>query len=355
MNTFNTHSAAVLLALGATGSACAQVSIGAANLFTIGSRYQVAIDEEPGVTPGNSGINLTWSYPGLGSDAMRIAEVMAPANSPFGPAIPGTRAVISDTDQSAEHFTVTPTQLVHHGRIFQDGFDQTELQLTPPMALLNLPTQQGGYIQGISRMRNTAYLGLDIGLGFVVDSIRVRTRLDYQSEVQGWGQLTTPLGTFEAIKQILFLDVTDSIDIYRADEDLWIEGIDTQEHEEVSWSWWSPSHSIPVLQLFDDANDGNVDRAEWIEADLGTTSTGDREPAGVVAVYPNPAIDLITVPLDAMGAASYALHDAQGRLVQSGRISRERSAITVAHLERGAYVLRVEQGGTVSQARVVLQ
>jgi hypothetical protein len=354
MNVFNTLPAMALVAIGAS-NACAQVSVSASNLFAIGSRYQVAIDEAPGVTPGNSGINLTWSYPGLESDAMRIAEVMAPADSPFGPAIPGTRAMVSNTDEAADHFTVTPTQLLYHGRVFEDEGIPVELPLTPPMALLNLPTQQADYIQGISRMSNTAYLGLDIGLGFIVDSIRVRTRLNYQSEVQGWGQLTTPLGTFDAIKQILVLDVTDSVDVYRADQDLWIEGIQTVNSDEASWSWWTPAHDIPVLKLFDDDNDGVVDRAEWIEADLNTTSTNDREPAGQTAVYPNPATDLITVPLEAMGSATYALHDAQGRLVQGGRLCREKSAIPVAHLERGAYVLRIEQGGTVMQARVVLQ
>lgn len=355
MDTRHTHHATLLLALGAASMASAQVSINADHLFAIGSRYQVAVDETPGVTPGNSGINLSWNYPGLDADAMRIVEVRIPAESPFGPALPGDRAMVVNTDELAEHFTVSPTQLLSHGLVRQEDGVQVEVALAPPMALLDLPTQQADYIQGISRSRNTAHLGLDIGLGFIVDSIRTRTHINYQSEVQGWGQLTTPLGTINALKQILVLDVTDSIDVYRADQDLWIEGIETTNSDETSWSWWSPAHDIPVLKLFDDENDGVVDRAEWIEADLNTTAIDDRAAVGTLDVFPNPAMDQVTVPLEGLGMADYAILDAQGRMVQRGRLSRARSTVPVGHLDRGTYLIRVDQRGSIAQARIILQ
>lgn len=355
MNTLNPFRAALLLTLGSATMSNAQVTITANDLYTIGSRYEVGMDEMPGVMPGNNGTALTWSFSTLVPDATRIVEVMAPQSSSFGDLLPGDRAAVENSGEAADHLTVAPTELVWHGRILEEDGIQAALPLDPPMVLLTLPAQHYQLHTGVTRSQRSSYLGLDLGLGFVVDSIRVRTHITYQSEVQGWGEVTTPLGTFDAIKHLLAESVTDSVDFYRADQDIWLEGVEVLANDQNTWKWWAPTMDLPVMQLMDDDADGTMDRAEWIEADLSTTSIVDRAPFDRIDVFPNPATDRITVPLEGLGMAGYVLHDAQGRLVQEGRVSRERSTIPVAHLDRGPYLLRIDQGGIVSQARVVLQ
>jgi hypothetical protein len=355
MNTFNAFSATTLLTLATATSAAAQAVITATDLFAVGSRYQMATDESPTAQPGNNGTNLTWTFQGLQSDFFTIVEVKQPSESPFSDLLPGNRAALEDTDVAAEYLTVSPTQLLSHGRVFQEDGIQAAVALDPPMVLLNLPAQYYQIHTGVSRSQLTSYFGFDPGLGFTVDSIRVRTRIAYQSEVGGWGTVTTPLGTFNAVKQFLLENVTDSVDFYRADQDLWLLGVDVSTSAQPSWSWWSPEHDLPLVRLFDEDNNGIMDRAVWIEADLNTTAIDDRAAVGTLDVFPNPAMDQITVPLEGMGLAAYAILDAQGRLVQQGRLSRERDTVPVAHLERGAYILRLDQGGAISQARVVLQ
>jgi len=355
MNTFNTFSGTILLTFATATTAAAQAVITANDLFTVGSRYQIATDESPAAQPGNNGTNLTWTFQGLQSDFFTIVEVKQPADSPFGDLLPGNRAALEDTDVAAEYLSVSPTQLLSHGRVFQEDGIQAAIALDPPMVLLNLPAQYYQIHTGVSRSQLTSYFGFDPGLGFVVDSIRVRTRIAYQSEVGGWGTVTTPLGTFNAVKQILLENVVDSVDFYRADQDLWLLGVDVSTSAQPSWSWWSPQHDLPLVRLFDEDNNGIMDRAVWIEADLNTTSINDRSTVDALQVFPNPAVDQITLRLEGLGMAQYALLDAQGRLVQEGRLTRERGTIPVGHLERGAYVLRLDQGGTISQARVVLQ
>jgi len=355
MNTFNTIATGMLLALSATNTASAQAIITASALYAPGSRYQMATDEAPAAQPGNNGTNLTWSFQGLQSDFFTIVEVKQPSESPFGDMLPGNRAAVEDTDVAAEYLTVSPTHLLSHGRVFQEDGIQAAVALDPPMVLLNLPAQYYQIHTGVSRSQLTSHFGFDPGIGFVVDSIRVRTRIAYQSEVGGWGTVTTPLGTFNAVKQILLENVTDSVDFYRADQDLWLLGVDVSTSAQPSWSWWSPEHDLPLVRLFDEDNNGIMDRAVWIEADLNTTAIDDRTAVGTFDVFPNPAMDQITVLLEGMGLVAYAILDTQGRLVQEGRLSRERSTVPVGHLQRGTYILRLDQGGAISQARVVLQ
>jgi hypothetical protein len=355
MKTFNTTAALSMIAILCSRPVHAQVTIQPNDLYAIGSRYQVGIDDTPGATPGNSGINLSWTFTGFTADDSRIVEIMAPADSPFGTALPGDRALVENTDQAAEHLTVSTSQLLSYGRVFQEDGLTASVALNPPMVLLNLPAQYYQTHQGVSRSRNTSYLGLDIGLGFVVDSIRLRTQLAYQSEVGGWGSVSTPLGTFGAIKQSLLINVTDSVDIYRADQDLWINGIDVTSSVERSWAWWTPEHDMPVVQLFDEENDGTIDRAEWIEADLNTTGTDEMDMNSSLKVFPNPATDRVTVELHAHGQATYALHDMNGRLAQQGLLLADRNSIPLTEMEQGVYQLRVEQGGVIEQARLIVQ
>ena len=63
----------------------------------------------------------------------------------------------------------------------------------------------------------------------------------------------------------------------------------------------------------------------------------------------------VTVPLEGLGMADYAILDAQGRMVQRGRLSRARSTVPVGHLDRGTYLIRVDQRGSIAQARIILQ
>lgn len=333
----------------------AQATIEPADLLPPGARYRVAIDDAPGVVPGNSGINLAWNFPGLDADDLRLVEVMDPAESPFGEAFPGDIALVENTNTAAEHFTVTTTELLSHGRVFVEEGIQAVAPLTPPMVLLELPAAYYQYHQGVSRSVSTSYLGQDIGLGYVVDSIRLRTSIAYQSEVNGWGDLTTPLGTFDAIKQQLFSNIKDTMDVYRADQQQWIEAIQTDAYSTITWTWWSSQYGIPVLQLFDDEHDGVVDRAEWLQEELGTTSIADPVTDAELQAYPNPATDQVMVTLTGQGAATYTLCDAQGRLVQQGQLVQERSIIPLAEVEPGAHVLRVEQAGSVRRMTLVVR
>ncbi len=181
MNARNTIGAAGLLALASATTASAQAVITANGLFAIGSRYQLATDEAPAVTPGSNGTALSWSFTGLQADNSSSMEVMEAGESPFGIQLPGDRAAVEDTDASAEYISVSPTQLLGHGRIFQENGVQVPVALDPPMVLLNLPAQYNQVHSGVSRSQVTHYIGLDLGLGFTVDSMRVRTRIAYQS------------------------------------------------------------------------------------------------------------------------------------------------------------------------------
>ena len=60
------------------------------------------------------------------------------------------------------------------------------------------------------------------------------------------------------------------------------------------------------------------------------------------------------IVLEAEEGASYRWMDALGRPVAEGRLTENRTALSVAHLGRGTYFLRVEKEGKVQVLRVAL-
>jgi len=173
--------------------------------------------------------------------------------------------------------------------------------------------------------------------------------------VGGWGTVTTPLGAFDAVKQVLVENVTDSMDFYRADQGLWMLGVDVTTSTKPSWLWWTPPHDIPVVRLFDEDNNGTMDRAVWVEEELLGTGVHQPAAAATFTMHPNPATDRVEVAMPGEGEKRYRLMSAEGRVVQEGRVMGARGTIPLQHVAPGTYVLELRDGRRVAQQRLVKQ
>lgn len=69
-------------------------------------------------------------------------------------------------------------------------------------------------------------------------------------------------------------------------------------------------------------------------------------------LYPNPAVDRVTVDRTGDGPADLELFDLQGRLVLAQRLAADREVFSVAGLATGSYTLRVVQEGQVRSTRL---
>lgn len=78
------------------------------------------------------------------------------------------------------------------------------------------------------------------------------------------------------------------------------------------------------------------------------TGIDEFQAAGQAAVYPNPAVNqvMISVPLGRSGP-SYAISDATGRLVLTGKINGSSGTIAIGHLPPGLYLLHVDGSSPV--------
>lgn len=115
--------------------------------------------------------------------------------------------------------------------------------------------------------------------------------------VDGFGQLTTPLGVFQVIRVKSELYTTDTVFM-----DATGVGFATPRPKEIEYSWLSNSEGIPVLKITAQEVGGNLIISNISYKDeIGglptscVTSISEIEENGQVQLYPNPAQDFIRI------------------------------------------------------------
>jgi PKD repeat protein len=89
------------------------------------------------------------------------------------------------------------------------------------------------------------------------------------------------------------------------------------------------------------ASNANCSDTTYLEASVDNAGLSDVSANGW-GIYPNPATEALTVRCFGEEPEYYRVFDAQGRLVQEGKMSGVLSSIRVQNMERGAYQLQLQ-------------
>jgi hypothetical protein len=280
-------------------------------------------------------------------------ESMLAIDAPLGQPIPGDIAAVSDLNGSAYHFTIDANGLYQHGNVWNDDGVVRSVNMEPARTLLQFPASYGQQHNGVSASVLEFEVGSDIGYGFVVDSVRRRTHYAHNYVIDGWGQVITSFGTFNAIRQNMVFGIDDTIDVKPQGSNTWIEAIEVQSSVVREFTYWSPQHGMPIARLIDNDDSGFIMECVWITEQLLSTDVADQPVGPQGSVFPNPVQDAATVLLPGVTHGMYRLIDTHGRLVQEGRLTGERSMIPMNHVEPGVYMLEVRAQDRMEQHRII--
>ena len=173
-----------------------------------------------------------------------------------------------------------------------------------------------------------------------------RTR---NSEVDGWGSITTPYGTFDALRIKHSITESDSIYMDILGTGTWIN---LPIPDSYIYEWWTNNQKEAILRISTSAILGNevVTAIEYRDIYLGLNA-GLKEELISLEVYPNPAVEeLILKGLEKPG--NYVVVDAGGKIALSGAITPG-DRINVSTLETGVYKLFLHSDGTLGQTTFI--
>ncbi|KAF5032397.1 hypothetical protein DSECCO2_617710 [anaerobic digester metagenome] len=170
-------------------------------------------------------------------------------------------------------------------------------------------------------------------------------RMRYTS-IDGWGSVTTPYGTFDALRISSYSEIHDSL-YYEA----YGMGF-PMDRTETEYKWYAHGYSIPVLQVIFRDGMSASSSVTYIDT-LRNLSLSEQQNVNI-SIHPNPASDAVYIdvnknqfPLDMV------IFDMAGREVLSSKISDNR--IDVSGLPKGVYCISLTGSGISAVSRLVVE
>ncbi|MDX2362066.1 MAG: T9SS type A sorting domain-containing protein [Crocinitomicaceae bacterium] len=182
---------------------------------------------------------------------------------------------------------------------------------------------------------SNGYTNLDMNPIFNAIWRQYRTR---NTTVDGWGTVTTPYGTFDAIRVNHVIDEIDSLYLDLFGVTTWIPLPIPESH---IYEWITNGEQEPILRITTNVIAGNeiVTNIEYKDNEI----VGLEEESLGLSIFPNPVEDLLTI--DGISTAtSYAVYSVDGRQVLSGRLDGVNNQINTADLVSGKYNLILSSG-----------
>ena len=321
-----------LLAFTGLGISHAQITLTQSDMPQAGMVVVTANDTAYNGTPGASGVNQTWSFGSLGNHGLGETQ-FEPANTQpgFSNFPTSTLCIPSLTDSTWSFLTV------NSGGAYIDGLYSTSTSFPAPVIKYNPPLQ----LISLPCTYNTSYTSNSMASFKLalnsppVDSLEYRSYVMRNSVIDAWGSVTTPTGTYNALRQKVLADQIDSTFIYMFG--MWIFNDETVHPTETLYSWWANNQYSPVLEMTDDGNGVQGSVSYLVSSAIGLREINKEQTS--IITYPNPSQSEIHFVLP-QGNATLQMMDVTGKVIRSMEVSGAEVTLDVSTLQNGAYSFR---------------
>lgn len=162
------------------------------------------------------------------------------------------------------------------------------------------------------------------------------------SNVDGWGSITTPYGTFDALRVRHLITETDSVFLELFGNPTWLPlPIPNTE----IYEWWTTGQLEPILRIVvsDILGTQVVTGIEYRDNFLPQLASVEEKTISV-NIYPNPVTELLTVEGAPIGS-SFNIVGTDGKTVHSSVITSDIQSVPVERLSEGMYkIVFLHQG-----------
>ncbi len=199
-----------------------------------------------GVEPGPAGAGQSWDFLSLGLHTSFQNTVLDPAETPFGLDFPNADFALFGTDGFYSYAQVADDALLALGGSAPlPGGSSATARLDPPQKLLPAPANYGSSFD--NDFGFTIFLD---GAIFGVDSVQIRERGSQLAEIDAYGSLKIPSGTYETLRQRVVTITIDSVFIQFFGN--WIP-FTAAADTTITYEWWAKEGRGRVLSLEYDA------------------------------------------------------------------------------------------------------
>ncbi|MBL7766929.1 MAG: T9SS type A sorting domain-containing protein [Chitinophagaceae bacterium] len=202
--------------------------------------------------------------------------------------------------------------------------------------------------------KDSCVSGFDVSvpLGGIIGNIQLKRSQKRVNEVDAWGRMTTPSGTYDVLRHVSNIERIDSLIT-----GIFPIGIPSNP---VEYRWLAPGMKIPVLQINGTqiGNNFNITGTTfWGSTALGIAPLNQNYSLGL---YPNPTTDQVTVQfvLNERSKVDIMVFDYSGRVCSEFHFSQMNSgshslAIPVYGLAGGQYQIVCQSGSQLISRQLI--
>lgn len=153
--------------------------------------------------------------------------------------------------------------------------------------------------------------------------------------VDGYGNITIPMGTYACIRVRMEIEITDSIYV-----DALGFGFSVPRPTEVQYHWLATEMKVPVLQINETAGViGSIRYQDEFVYNIGVNEITNEN----LVLYPNPANEFFILENPGVENSTIEIFDLSGKIVhtQNANQSIEKIVIPVNTLAEGAYLVKL--------------
>lgn len=171
------------------------------------------------------------------------------------------------------------------------------------------------------------------------------------NEVEGWGNITTPFGTFEAIKVKSIIYRTDSVVLSQLPFPIAIPSVNYE------YKWLAKNQHLPILQVNLTEAQGNsqVSQIKYRDNYRGISSPNSISENLInrLKIYPNPANDKYLYIENASNSI-FELFDLSGKLIVNQLIDSDFQQISLPYLQKGLYIGKSTKGNNLISVNKII-
>ncbi len=173
--------------------------------------------------------------------------------------------------------------------------------------------------------------------------------MDKSAEVDGWGTVITPYGTFNALRVKFTLDITDSTYIDAVGFPIVIPRPQSYEYH-----WLANGEDVPVLKLAATTGDV-VTQITYKDFFIPNIGVAENSSEISLSVYPNPAANNVYITSD-VNLNAITLFDAYGRQVYYSTVNGTHHVLNVnENWSNGIYFVEVSNQNGFKREKLIIQ
>jgi hypothetical protein len=314
-------------------TAKAQITLVEWDVAPVGTQLVQDQDTIPNVQPGSSGANAVWNFINVVPHTTSNISVTNPNWTPYSSEMQGSNLAFDLGQQTYFYLNNTSNGLFAIGQAGDFGLGPMAIRLDDQEQLLKFPMTYNTSFNDTSLVDFTTFFGQQ-----GIDSVRIVQYKTKTVNVDGWGNITTPLGTFTCLRQKNYSITT--TDIYGYVMFVGWQPLQSQVDTNYQFEWWTQNKGYAVMSM-DSAVDGTISNVNWLSANPAPNAVEENNAAVSIGVYPNPANSVISFDVTNVNAEQLSITDITGRAVQTINVQQNLINMNVTDFAAGTYIYTV--------------